>query len=371
MSALDLRWDIPSVLPLVDFSSSKLKALRNRTMSLLKEKMINNRSFAIKDPRLCLLLPFWLRVASELGVKTSFIVVVRNPLDVAQSLKYRNDFDKNKSLIIWRNHNFLILNQLYKRRRRSIYIDYSKFLQEPYQEINRLVTFVSGRVPSAKKISSMEWFVKEFINPDLCHSESSLQALRKESDKVPGTIALYQCLLEFATSGWSREKAGAVLNTIELLDLEAESYRAQLGIFKQEMQAALEERTRILQEDKNSALEHLEAEKDRVFQDISERKDKEIQELALHMVTEVKDLSRQKDAELQNLSERKDKEIQELAVHMMREVKDLSRQKEAELQEYRRQKEAELQEYRRQKDIELQEYQRTAGADFERAARAA
>ena len=70
LDTLDLRWDMPSALPLVDFSSSALRPLRSKIRALLKVKMANSRLFAIKDPRICLLLPIWLEVAASIGIRS-------------------------------------------------------------------------------------------------------------------------------------------------------------------------------------------------------------------------------------------------------------------------------------------------------------
>ncbi|MEZ5583661.1 MAG: hypothetical protein R3F37_13730 [Candidatus Competibacteraceae bacterium] len=48
--------------------------------------------FVIKDPRICRLLPFWLQVLEECGVTPLGVIPVRNPLEVAASLKLRNQF---------------------------------------------------------------------------------------------------------------------------------------------------------------------------------------------------------------------------------------------------------------------------------------
>ena len=353
LDTLDLRWDIPSVLPLVDFSSEPLKPFRSRIRALLRAKMANSRLFAIKDPRFCLLLPIWLKVASDIKIKISFIVMARNPLDVAQSLQRRNNFAIHKSLIIWRNHNFLILKQLFNRRNRNLFIDYSTLLKKPNQELNRLAFFISRRTPSAKKINSMQWFIEEFLNPALCHSESSLQDICHESDNVQGLKELYQCLTQFSTTGWSREKTNDVLNRIESLALEAESYEFQRHLFKEELQTAIEEKIQVLQAEKISALEQLKLEKDRLFHDLETRKNKEIQEFALHITKEIKDIVERKESELKELHAKKELELKELRMQKESELKELRAQKELELKELRMQKESELKELHTQKELEL------------------
>jgi hypothetical protein len=54
-------------------------------------------TWVIKEPRLCLLLPVFLRYLKD----PVTIFVVRNPLEVAKSLRHRNGFPRNVGLALW------------------------------------------------------------------------------------------------------------------------------------------------------------------------------------------------------------------------------------------------------------------------------
>lgn len=57
----------------------------------------------IKDPRFCLTLPFWINDLEENDYKV--IMIVRDPRAVAQSLKKRNGFSKEKSNDLYARYN--------------------------------------------------------------------------------------------------------------------------------------------------------------------------------------------------------------------------------------------------------------------------
>ena len=59
-----------------------------------------------KDPRACLLVPFW---RSALGDGVVAVVVVRNPLEVADSLKRRHDVPLRFGVALWERYNRLLL----------------------------------------------------------------------------------------------------------------------------------------------------------------------------------------------------------------------------------------------------------------------
>ena len=64
------------------------------------------RPWVWKDPRACLLLPFW---RAALGGSKVAVLVVRNPLEVADSLRRRHDVDLEYGLALWERYNRLVL----------------------------------------------------------------------------------------------------------------------------------------------------------------------------------------------------------------------------------------------------------------------
>jgi GT2 family glycosyltransferase len=58
----------------------------------------------LKDPRLCRLLPLWIRLCDQLRLKPRFILVLRNPSDVASSLAVRDGLGAAHSGMLWLRH---------------------------------------------------------------------------------------------------------------------------------------------------------------------------------------------------------------------------------------------------------------------------
>ena len=57
--------------------------------------------FVLKDPRISRLLPIWSRVFERLEVEPSYVIAVRNPLEVAASLNRAEGTDESKALLLW------------------------------------------------------------------------------------------------------------------------------------------------------------------------------------------------------------------------------------------------------------------------------
>ncbi|ADE16683.1 glycosyl transferase family 2 [Nitrosococcus halophilus Nc 4] len=312
---LDLRWDIPTTFPFIDFTRSDLAPLRARVAALLAEKASASRIAAVKDPRLSLVLPFWLAAAKQAGIQTCFVVSVRNPIDVANSLNVRNGFEQRKGLILWINHYYLILRYLQAQSTDPLFIDYLGLLREPHGELTRLIRFIEKNNDESLSHGQIDWFVEQFVDTKLCHSASTMEDVRQENENIPGLLDLYEGLTQFAASGWSRERARSLLDKIDPLALEARNYRCQLRYFKKELNEEVEKKAQELEGQKQAELQW--------FKQQLERKDQELNELTLRMVNETTALMRQKDEEVKTLQVAKEEEINAIRTAKERELKAL------------------------------------------------
>lgn len=75
-----------------DFSSSQYDDCRARARELLQAGFGAGPVEAVKDPRLCLTLQFWLQACNDVGLAHSACVVRRHPFAVARSLEIRDNF---------------------------------------------------------------------------------------------------------------------------------------------------------------------------------------------------------------------------------------------------------------------------------------
>ena len=60
--------------------------------------------FVLKDPRICRTLPYWMSILERSGIRTAPIIIVRNPLEVAESLRARDGISFEKSMLLWLRH---------------------------------------------------------------------------------------------------------------------------------------------------------------------------------------------------------------------------------------------------------------------------
>ena len=115
-------------------SAGKLGVLARRTLSL---KISDDLPFGIKDPRLCVLLHFWRPVFRDLNLQVSALVVLRNPLSVAASLRRRNALTPDRSLDLWLRYMLAAVTDIEPYWRTTV-VEYESIISSPYFELERV-----------------------------------------------------------------------------------------------------------------------------------------------------------------------------------------------------------------------------------------
>jgi hypothetical protein len=67
----------------------------------LKRSFTDVPIWGVKDPRLCRLLPLWLGALSELNCRPQFLLIIRNPAEVAASLEIRDGMAAQRAHLLW------------------------------------------------------------------------------------------------------------------------------------------------------------------------------------------------------------------------------------------------------------------------------
>jgi GT2 family glycosyltransferase/glycosyltransferase involved in cell wall biosynthesis len=140
LSELGGAWDLPPP-PNEDFTSARLDPLRLKAR-LLIEKFDPAIVWGWKDPRNSLILPFWQQLLPRL--KT--VVVVRNPLEVAHSMRERNGTSYSFGLRLWEIYNRRLIEAAVGKDR--LITHYDLFFQDPELELRRITDFIG--LPDAK-----------------------------------------------------------------------------------------------------------------------------------------------------------------------------------------------------------------------------
>jgi len=104
LATIGRRWDDVREFPVDLDRRGDLATLRDDLLAIIRRDFAHAPLWAVKDPRLCRLVPFWRPALQAAGAEPAYVIVLRNPLEVARSLQRRDGFAFGKGLLLWLRH---------------------------------------------------------------------------------------------------------------------------------------------------------------------------------------------------------------------------------------------------------------------------
>ena len=109
LSSLNSSWYDLRRLP-ENWMSSLGQDIFIRALKHVKEVYLPHKISLLKDPRLCLLAPFWSAIFQEAGVQQKYIISSRRVSEVAHSLELRDSIPVDAAVILWLNYSYSALD---------------------------------------------------------------------------------------------------------------------------------------------------------------------------------------------------------------------------------------------------------------------
>lgn len=185
-------WDRLSKVDVQKFYGSEFASERIDAAAILKQKMYGVDVFAFKDPRTAVTLPFWQCVLEDMGIEPTYVVAVRNPMEIAASLSRRDGFDQVKSLQLWLKHTYSAVKHTEGLQR--VIVRYEDVVDDPETQLSRIARALDLKMPSAGS-EAMQTYTKEFLDPALHRNRISARELGR-SDNVPDVVEDLFLLIE-------------------------------------------------------------------------------------------------------------------------------------------------------------------------------
>ena len=167
--------------------------LEKDAQSALAQKFACVDVFAIKDPRLARLLPFWQRVFSEAGLAVAYVIALRNPLSVADSLALRNRFDPVKSSQLWHEHILTAIH--YTQGQQRIVVDYDQMLADPETAFRRIAKQLHIGVTQSEELKEYQ---ESFLDSSLRHTYYTRKDILEAPYLPQGVRDIYPILADCA-----------------------------------------------------------------------------------------------------------------------------------------------------------------------------
>jgi GT2 family glycosyltransferase len=218
IGTLGVKWHSFALIPPERWATSAVDALKLEAASLLRARFGSAPVWGFKDPRMCRLLPFWRGVFEYLGLDDRYLIVIRNPISVAESLYKRDGFPREKSHLLWVEHVIPALNQTTNKRR--ILADYDDFMNDPASQLVRVARGL-GMTVSDATMPRIEEFARDFAAEDLRHTEFRPDDLDRDRAMPRLARQIYRCLME-ATRDRVDSHAPALLEELRSIEAELE-----------------------------------------------------------------------------------------------------------------------------------------------------
>jgi hypothetical protein len=98
------RWDDASPIPEAWFARPPATAYVKEIVDFLHREFAEAGDFAIKDPRICRIVPIWRDALAAFGASMRIVLPLRHPLAIARSLAARDGLQLGESHLLWLRH---------------------------------------------------------------------------------------------------------------------------------------------------------------------------------------------------------------------------------------------------------------------------
>jgi hypothetical protein len=161
-------WKSVALLDGVDWAAPSHAVARGEARRLLEARLARSRHFGFKDPRVPRLLPFWQRAFAEMTIADAYVIAVRHPRAVVDSLTARDDLDARRSGWLWLTHLLCALRHTQGRPR--VVVDYDRLLAAPERELARMARGI-GLPAATTQREDAHVYAREFLTRALRHAQ--------------------------------------------------------------------------------------------------------------------------------------------------------------------------------------------------------
>ena len=249
---LKIDWHFVTPLQPSDVDALCNHGYLQRAIELLQKKTAGANVFGFKDPRVAKLLPFWKEVFTQGEMHVTYVLVIRHPLSVCNSLVKRDGFDFEKCHLLWLEH--VIGSLVGTEGKPRVLVDYDIFMQTPETELPR----IAKGLQRSMNAEDFKQFQLEFLDRSLQHSVYQLEDLTRDNTAPPLVQDVYTSLQSFTagsmlpddptlrdkTAQWNREfsRMSSTLRFVDQLGLRISALRAERNAWKADRKELVQEK---------------------------------------------------------------------------------------------------------------------------------
>jgi len=219
LDVLSSQWDDQLSLPDNWLQQEKLTDFKPQAVEIIASEFQESSLIGIKDPRMCLLITFWQDVLRDLGMRVCYIIIVRNPVEVAQSLEKRDNFSREKTEVLWMNA--MLSAERHSRGYPRIFISFDQLLNRTEKTIEEISGKLSLRL--SKHFNENAGSIHAFLEPSLKHYNLFS---RVDSSLMPLTVTMYKYFQKLSALGCADDH-----DILQHIDVLREKYYKLSNLF--------------------------------------------------------------------------------------------------------------------------------------------
>ncbi len=154
LGALDSRWNDPFGPRRNRKGKLPLRRYTPEAREIIRRNWADNTFIVFKEPRLAVLMDLWRDALTQEGYRLSFIIMVRHPMEVADSLKTRDGMNRNASLILWGTQ--MLASEVATRNERRIFVRFADLLENSEVVLDRVESELDVTLPRRTWLSAQE-----------------------------------------------------------------------------------------------------------------------------------------------------------------------------------------------------------------------
>lgn len=179
-------WKEPPTLAEGWENDPALDELREQAREVIRETFDGVDLWGWKDPRTCLLVPFWQTVVPQMH----YVICIRNPIDVAQSLERRNELTLAHGFDLWLR--YVVDSIVATAGRPRMFVFYEDYFEDWHKPVARLADFI--RRPDQAASATVRESIEDWLELDLRHHRNDVRDAVGHPELPPEAKALYLLL---------------------------------------------------------------------------------------------------------------------------------------------------------------------------------
>ncbi len=187
-------------------TTAAAEPFRQQLVHTLQDEFADASFIAVKDPRICRFPSFWFDVLAMAGFTSQSIIMVRNPMEVAESLRRRNGLSFQQCALIWLRH--MLDAEYYSRDKPRAVLPFSGLLKDWRSTIDLAKAQIALPWPQPQDGAAEK--IDAFLSNELRHHQIDDGMLSDRSEVGSWVRRTYEALLTLCDTPQSQSAQDAL-----------------------------------------------------------------------------------------------------------------------------------------------------------------